>query len=289
MVVAWRGAVKNAEQGRRVEQPLGFSKRMSRIAILMYHGIEGGADAARFTLSVRQFERQMRWLRNSGRHLVSLEDVVRTIRAEGTIAGGAVAVTFDDGHESFYDHALPVLEELAIPATMFVVAGKLGGHDDWMPPELPRKPLMTAEQVQDLPARGVAVGSHSMTHARLTELDDVALRGELVDSRVRLTKVLGREVDLLAYPYGLYDEGVVRAARAAGYTSACSTRSGFNTAGTDVYALRRIDVYGTDSFSSFRHKLELGVNDGSVRARTNYYGARIWNMVRRLGRPSPRA
>jgi peptidoglycan/xylan/chitin deacetylase (PgdA/CDA1 family) len=266
---------------------------MSRIAILMYHAIEARGNAARFTLPLREFERQMRWLQNSGRHLVSLEAVVRAVRGEltvaGEVAGGAVAVTFDDGYEGFYHHALPVLEELAIPATMFVVAGKLGGSDDWMPPELPRKSLMTAGQVRELPSRGITVGSHSMTHARLTELDDVALGRELVDSRARLSELVGGAVDLLAYPYGHYDERVAQTARTAGYASACSTRSGFNTDTGDPFALRRIDVYGTDSLTSFRHKLELGINDGSFRARTSYYGGRMLNAVRRSGRQGPRS
>lgn len=264
-----------------------YGNEVSRIAILMYHAIEARASPTRFTLPLREFERQMRWLRDSGRYLLSLESVARAVRGECAVAGDAVAVTFDDGYESFYHHALPVLEQLVIPATMFVVAGKMGSSDDWMPPEVPRKPLMTAGQVRELPSRGIAVGSHSMAHPRLTQLDDVGLRQELVDSRMCLSELVGGDVDLLAYPYGRYDERVAEAARTAGYVSACSTRSGFNTDRGDPFALRRIDVYGTDTLPSFRHKLELGINDGSFRARTSYYGGRMLKAVLRPGRRGP--
>ena len=252
---------------------------MSRIAVLMYHGIVAGRRSARFVLPLSEFERQMRWIREAGRPLVGLQEVVMAVRGDARIADSAVAVTFDDGHQSFSHHALPILEELGIPATMFVVAGKLGGTDDWMPADTPRKPLMTAEQVAELPSRGVSVGSHSATHANLPALGDAALRHELIDSRARLCELLGSDVDLLAYPFGRYDERVIEFAREAGYLAACSTRSGFNSEGTDPMALRRVDVYGTDSLRAFRHKLELGVNDGSIHARLGYYGRRLRNAL----------
>ena len=256
---------------------------MKKIAILMYHRIGPDSESSRYVCASKAFERQMLWLRRSGLAVVGLEQIVRSSTGAESVPRGAVAVTFDDGHEDFCRYALPVLESLKIPATMFVVAGKLGGTDDWMPADNPRMPLMAAEQVRELPRRGISVGSHSLTHPRLPELDDIALAHELRESRERLSEVLEHPVDLLAYPYGLHDERVVRMARAAGYAGACSTRSGFNASGVDPMALRRIDVYGTDSLRAFRHKLELGVNDGTIHARAGYLATRLIRKVGAFG------
>ena len=256
---------------------------MKRVAILMYHRITAAPGGERFAVPRRAFEQQMRLLRDSGRPIVNVQDVVNGAAAEAALQDGAVAVSFDDGHEDFHRYALPVLESLDIPATMFVVAGKLGGTDDWMPAGNSRMPLMTAEQVRELPRRGISVGSHSLTHPRLPELDDTALGQELRESRERLSELAAHPVDLLAYPYGLHDERVVRMARAAGYVGACSTRSGFNTSDVDPMALRRIDVYGTDSLRAFQHKLELGANDGSIQARAGYLATRLIRKMTAFG------
>jgi len=68
--------------------------------------------------------------------------------------------------------------------------------------------------------------------------------------------VLGRPVEFFAYPYGLFDANVREMVANAGYGAACSTRSGFNRPGEDVFLLRRIDVFGTDRLWQFRQKLQ---------------------------------
>ena len=153
-----------------------------------------------------------------------------------------------------------------------------------MPEGAERRPLMTEDQLRQLPAWDITVGSHSLTHARLPDLDAAALSRELGDSRARLADILGQSVDLLAYPYGLYDERVIRHARAAGYLGACSTRSGFNADGVEPLALRRIDVYGTDRPHAFRRKLDFGINDWSLGHEIRYLAGRIGERLTPLGR-----
>lgn len=244
----------------------------------MYHLVDfvAARRESRLCCSPRRFRQQMSWLRISGKAIVPLSEVVAAVRGEGNVASGAVAVTFDDGYAGFYEHVLPVLHEFAIPATVFAVAGRVGGHNDWMvDADLPQRTLMSAPQLRELAGLGVALGSHSMTHPRLPELDDSALKEELEGSRKRLEDLLGQPVQHLAYPYGRHDQRVMGFARRAGYQAACSTRSGFNGTGIDPFALRRIDVYGCDSLWRFRHKLELGVNDYSFVTHINYYWTRL--------------
>ena len=249
---------------------------MKRVAILMYHQVEAGSAATRMCCPVATFRAQMHWLKNCGRPLVAVGDIVAAANGRGHVPDGAVAVSFDDGYDAFVDVALPVLREFAIPSTLFAVADRLGGENAWVGEgTLARRPLMSAERLARLPAQGVRVGSHSLTHPRLTELGDQALARELGESRARLSDLLGQEVDLLAYPYGDHDAHVCEAARTAGYAGACSTRSGFNAQGENPYSLRRLDIYGTDGLHAFKRKLDLGVSDWSIGRELRYLSSRV--------------
>lgn len=87
--------------------------------------------------------------------------------------------------------------------------------------------------------KGVTIGSHTMTHSNLLRLSDQELKKELQDSKAELEEIIGREVKYLSYPSGLWDERVIRVARACGYVSAYSTARGL---GSNPYALPRINM-----------------------------------------------
>ena len=118
-----------------------------------------------------------------------------------------VALTFDDGYESDVSQALPYLEERSVPATFFVVPTLIGqpGYLRW-------------DQVRALAQAGMAVGSHSLTHACLPELPARELRNELAASRQLLQEQLGAPVNLLSVPGGFYSRRVLETAWEVGYT-----------------------------------------------------------------------
>jgi len=78
-------------------------------------------------------------------------------------------LTFDDGYQSFYEHALPVLERYGFPATVFAVADRLGGTAEWLEAPAPRPPLMDAPTLRELRPSRRGGGSHSRTHPRLSD------------------------------------------------------------------------------------------------------------------------
>jgi peptidoglycan/xylan/chitin deacetylase (PgdA/CDA1 family) len=160
-------------------------------------------------------------------------------------------VTFDDAFRSV-EHALPVLERLGIPATVFVCSSLADSGAPLAVPELAdevaRLPAelatMTWEQLRELTSRGIEIGSHTATHPHLTQLSDTEIRNELTDSRRLIEDHLGRSCNLLAYPYGEYDSRTCAAAPAAGYQAAfgLSTRD----SPPDRYALPRVGIWRKD-------------------------------------------
>jgi peptidoglycan/xylan/chitin deacetylase (PgdA/CDA1 family) len=126
-----------------------------------------------------------------------------------------VAVTFDDGWRSFSEQAIGELRRRGIPVALFVPSSLLVAEDA----EDPGRELLTTAEVGSLAGELDAIGSHGRTHARLTRLDDAALKAELVGSRDELEHLTHRTVDSHAFPYGEWTPRVVEAAHDAGFES----------------------------------------------------------------------
>jgi peptidoglycan/xylan/chitin deacetylase (PgdA/CDA1 family) len=185
--------------------------------ILMYHSVEDYTeDPYRVTVRPERFERQLRWLRRRGLRGVSM----RELRAAPD-PRGLVGLTFDDGYADFADRVLPALRRYGFTATVYVVVGELGNHNAWDAAG-PRKPLLTADDVRRLAGDGVEVGSHSLTHRRLTTVDNRTLQDEIGASRIALEALTGGPVDGFCYPYGAVDTREVAMVSAAGYAYACA-------------------------------------------------------------------
>ncbi len=130
-----------------------------------------------------------------------------------------VAITFDDGFASLLEQALPALSQRQMPVTLFIPSGCLGVRPAWLKPNHANSNeiIMTATQLQAFSSEQVLIGSHAMNHLKLTQLSAVQSQQELTTSRQELESLLGRPVQLLAFPYGYYNQAVLQQAAQAGY------------------------------------------------------------------------
>jgi peptidoglycan/xylan/chitin deacetylase (PgdA/CDA1 family) len=171
-----------------------------------------------------------------------------------------VHVTFDDAYRSI-EAALPILERLHVPTTVFVCAGfaddgrplriaELRDDVDAAPQEWA---TLRWDELRELSERGVEVGSHTVSHAHLTRLGDDELERELRDSRAQIEDELGLGCPYLAYPFGEHDARVRRAAELAGYEAAFAVET---TKGAESpWAIARVDLYWRDT--GLRARLRL--------------------------------
>jgi peptidoglycan/xylan/chitin deacetylase (PgdA/CDA1 family) len=179
--------------------------RSARV-VLYFHAVTD-EQAARF-------RRQMEWLRHYSR-------VIPLSQIESSPAGRpAVAVTFDDAFDCVRRNALPVLEALRIPATIFAVSGNLGRAPAWHMVEDDSdsaETVMTAEQLRSLPADLIGIGSHTVTHPMLSRLAPADVRREAIESKRDLEAIVGHAVADFSFPYGDYSDSAVAAVADAGY------------------------------------------------------------------------
>lgn len=132
-----------------------------------------------------------------------------------------VCVTFDDGFVRLLTTALPLMDRLGVPATVFAVSGNLGQKPKWAMPAghiEAGESTLSGEQIAEGVRRNLfRLGSHTVTHPHLNELRGEPLVRELQDSRAALERLAGRPVEDLALPFGAYDREVIEAARKVAY------------------------------------------------------------------------
>ena len=238
---------------------------------LMYHSVTSGTGKPgwRYAVSMQRFRAQLDLLQGEGWHTHRIDEL-------GTkpLPARSVVITFDDGYQDNFA-AFNELARRGMTASWFIVSRDIGRNAGWQDLGSPQLPLLEAAQLREMHAGGMEIGSHSHTHCRLTECDNDALAEELAHSKSILEDVLNATVNSLAYPYGLNDDRVVEATRAAGYIAACTTRSGWAIRDEDPLRIRRLSVFDQDTLSAFACKLVFADNDVSWRALFNYAKGRI--------------
>lgn len=169
----------------------------------------------------------------------------------------SIAITFDDAYQSTLETALPVLQAKRIPCTFFVVSGMTGQTPWWAGTEGygAEERFITAEQLKKLPNQLVTIGSHTMTHPRLTSVSLEVAMAELVESRAALEKATAQEVRLLAFPHGEFNDAILNLCRAAGFRQVFTCMPSTSLPPHDEYVAGRVLVDPTDWEIEFRLKV----------------------------------
>jgi peptidoglycan/xylan/chitin deacetylase (PgdA/CDA1 family) len=266
--------------------------RGARTLVLAYHNVVRDGDSVpgmSAHLPLSDFRRQMAILAESAR-VVPLD---RVLEPDPPGRRPRVAVTFDDGYRGASRLAVPVLEELGLPATFFLAPGLLGGDAPWwdalpisgwdefatvfvelqardaavrrwaaergirtrtLPPDL--QPASVGEAIELAGREGLTVGAHSWSHPNLAAVPAEALDRELAGSRQWIAARFPNAIPWIAYPYGLNSARVRERAAGAGFHAGLTIQGGwFPKNGVDRFALPRLNVPAGLSERGFRLKL----------------------------------
>lgn len=230
-----------------------------RVPILVYHSIAPHhpgqtAEQRQLDVDTAAFRAQMSYLAQHDYKVVSLGTLVDALDGRALLPDHAVVITFDDGWETQYHNAFPILHQLGFTATFFIYTTPIS-HDE---------AFMTWDQLRELQSAGMSIESHSLTHPLLTEVDATTLRAEVETPRQTIEHNLGTTPDLFAYPYGAWNARTVAAVRAAGYQGARELPGGAWNKPADLFALH--SVLMTDDMEDFERALGEHVADGHTPA-----------------------
>jgi peptidoglycan/xylan/chitin deacetylase (PgdA/CDA1 family) len=239
----------------------------------MYHRVATDGRSDRYTVSIRQFEEQMQALRADQWRVVSLETAIFELGKPERTSTNSVCVTFDDGFRDTYMHAVPILKKLGYPAAFFLVSGFMGGVNSWEKDSRVgnQQVLMRWREAKELHDAGFELGSHTVTHPMLTQVSAAFAAEEIYNSKREIESRLDHAVRYFAYPHGRFDQRIRDLVKRAGYEAACSTLSGFANGDSDLFALRRVEIFGTDNLRTFLRKLKFGANEFTSLDAARYY------------------
>lgn len=218
--------------------------RKPHLFILCYHAV--GNDKWRYSVSKNEIEKQVRYLLSKFEN-VTLADVENHIRGNRIISKPSFVLTFDDGYEDIYN-LKDLFEKLEVFPTVFILAdSKRANHA-----ELENtRPFLNTKQLLSLRKSGWDIQSHGMTHAFLPTSKELDI--EIIGAYKKILKDLKIKAKYFAYPKGGYTNKVLAVMTKSNYSMAVSMDDGIINQSTNIYAVPRIGVDKSHTFSEFKY------------------------------------
>ncbi|MEN6413907.1 MAG: polysaccharide deacetylase family protein [Veillonellales bacterium] len=199
------------------------------VPILEYHQVVD--DQEMYSISPADFASQMEYLARHGYTAISLKEFCDVKEGKYKLPAKPVIITFDDGYDDNYFTALPIMERYGMRASVFVISGLVGEPD-----------YLTWDQIRELAQHQIEVGSHTVNHVPLGQVDSAECQQEVAESKQVIEAQLGKKVEFLTYPYGSFNAAAAETLRRAGYRGALTGVVGLNFSGDNTYTLKRINV-----------------------------------------------
>ena len=174
-----------------------ISPGIPAVTVLCYHEVRPDRDDDCMNVKPEVFRQHIREFKEAGYTFLDVSDL-RKPAAGSSLPEKSLLITFDDGYADNYNYAYPILREEQVPATFFVVSSTVGKDN-----------RMTADQLRDMQANGMQIGSHTVNHEPLVTMNTKEIDFELRASQEALEKILGKPVYALAYPTGKVNEDVL--------------------------------------------------------------------------------
>ena len=230
------------------------SKGYQTVPVLSYHHFSlDRADKLTVTKSV--FEEQMKFLKEKGYQVITLDQLFDFLEFRSQIPKKSVAINIDDGWRSTYDIAFPILKKYGYPATLFLYTDLIVGSDK----------TLSWELIQEMANNGIDVQCHTKTHRNLTLMDQKesfkeyfeAIEKELSTCETMIKKRLNKDVKYLAYPYGETNPLINELLKKHGYRGGFTIKRGGNPFFIHNYRVSRSMIYGDFDLNKFEKNLTV--------------------------------
>ena len=223
-----------------------FQRDADGVPILTYHRVND-SDTNPATLTVADFEAQIKFLVDSGYHVISPDDLLDAWESDKPLPEKPVILTFDDGHADIYNNVFPILQKYNVRATVFIVTDHMGTTD-----------YLTWDEARALQNGGfIDFGSHTMSYKDLTTLHGDKLWNEIYGSKQAIEWALKKPAKFIAYPNGKYSVEAEDTSKEVHFRAGFIEDYGLAKNDEDNFILTRIPVVGSNSNTLLRFKLRL--------------------------------
>ena len=220
-----------------------LTPRQKGLRVFMYHSVQENLDSLNdlYVIDSRLFKDQMSFIKKNYKNILPFKEL--GIKDDEV----TLSITFDDGFSDNLYIADPILQDLNLPYTVFIATDFIKFNKEGFLSSLELKELASKPNVD--------IGSHTATHPRLTTLSDYKVKEELRSSKHYLEDLLGKEINLFAYPHGDYDQRIRDFVGEAGYTIARNSRFSSNNKITDRLLVSSSEIWNTDLIKVFQDKI----------------------------------
>lgn len=219
------------------------------VPILCYHRFAESCNQ-NTCMPAHIFDQQMKYLKDNGFRVIGLDEILDFLQYRQAIPKKSVAITIDDGYKSGYDIAYPILKKYGFTATFFIYTDFVSAS----------KNSVTWDQLRELKKDGFEIGSHTLSHCNLTKEEEgeddktylARITKELKDSKRIIDNKLKQNTIHLSFPYGMYNQTILRICEQEGYKTSVSVERGGNPFFADPLFLNRDQILkeDLDSFAS---------------------------------------
>jgi len=206
---------EHREEKRLAAQPLpapqGGDRPPFRLPVVSYHLVHPEISDA-YSVTPEAFEAQLEWLSANAR-VIGPREALETFESGGPAPERAVLLAFDDGYESFLEHALPPLRRRGMTGALFLITKFMGKSNEWNSRAKYLASHLGWDQARDLLREGFETAAHGRTHQALVKFDRSRIKEELHGAANDIREALGHDTRLVAYPYGSHDDVVTKVAK----------------------------------------------------------------------------
>lgn len=214
---------------------------ITSLPILTFHALDDQPLVISFPPQL--FQQGMGRLYAHGYRTLNLAEFASYLGTARPLPEKSFVVTFDDGYQSVYDHAFPVLQRYGFSATVFLTTGETTPRTEAIRlPSLYGRFMLSWGEIKEMHRWGIQFGAHTLTHPDLTRSPHERAEAEICGSQQIIEDSLGGPVSCFAYPYGRYDSNTREIVREH-FTCACSDTLGLARTGSDPFSIERVDAY----------------------------------------------
>ena len=210
------------------------------LPILTFHALDE-ADAV-ISCAPHVFQAGLALLHGRGYRTLTLSEALRSVR-EPHLSDRAFVLTFDDGFQTVYTEAFPILQRYGMGATVFLTGGPAEArHSTERLPAFEGRSSLSWPEIREMQKHGIEFGAHTLSHPDLTRLPEERIAHAMSASKASIEDALGVSVTSFAYPFGRFDAQCHRIAQRY-FSCACADTLGLISAKSDPFALERVDAY----------------------------------------------
>lgn len=224
-----------------ITTPAAAPPQDENLPIILYHNITYNYTEENQKLHVdpERMEEQFQAIKAAGYQTIFFDEYVDYLNGDAVLPEKPLIITFDDGYESNYKYAFPLLKKYGLKATIFVITSRVGTQET-------QYPHFTWEQAREMEESGlVRIESHTNTHPDMSVLSQQEQQEEIRRSKYLIDSNLHKECRVLSFPYGMHNEEAVALAQKAGYEAAVLVGDkGSNRKQDGAFHLKRYTVSG---------------------------------------------